>query len=84
MIRGRSFFAALFTTLTLTGAMAMALETPEYKVLERRDGFEIREYAAHIVAETEVDGDGKNAGEEGFRRIARYIFGPIASARRSP
>jgi hypothetical protein len=51
------------------------IEKPAYTVLEKRDGYEIREYEKYIVAETEVTGTRQEALSEGFRIIADYIFG---------
>lgn len=53
----------------------MANEQPDYEVLEQRDGYEIREYAPYIVAETVVDGSFKESGNKAFRILAGYIFG---------
>ena len=53
----------------------MSLETPEYKVLDKKDNFEIRLYNSFIVARTEVQTNFEEATTMGFRRIASYIFG---------
>ena len=37
--------------------------------------FEVRQYGARVVAETTVPGEWNDAGNEGFRRLAGYIFG---------
>ena len=75
--------------------VAMATEEPKHEVLEKRDGFEVRLYAPMVVAETRVEGEFGGGGNEGFRRIAGYIFGgndggrkiamtaPVAQERRS-
>ncbi len=52
-----------------------AIEKPAYTVLEKRNGYEIREYAPYIVAETTVTGDYDQATRAGFRLVADYIFG---------
>ena len=57
------------------GGAGVAYETPEYRVTETLGSIEIREYAPYLVAETIVDGTLETAGNEGFRRLARYIFG---------
>jgi hypothetical protein len=54
---------------------AIAIEKAKYTVLEKEDGFEIRKYDPQIVAETFVEGDLENAGNEGFRRLYAYISG---------
>lgn len=54
-------------------------EEPPFKV-ERRIGagdgeVEIRRYGSRIAAQTTIDADEEAARNEGFRRLARYIFG---------
>ncbi len=53
----------------------MAIEQSRYRVVQRFDDFEIREYAAQVVAETDVSGTRASAGNAGFRLLAGYIFG---------
>lgn len=52
-----------------------SVKTPEYTVIEKRDGYEVREYAPYIVAQVEVSGTHDEALNEGFRILAGYIFG---------
>ena len=67
---------AIITLLIWTGVQsAMAYEQPEYTVLEETADYEIREYAEHIVAEVNVDGDKNGSGNSAFRILAAYIFG---------
>lgn len=52
------------------------LEEPEYTVREVRDGYEIRVYPPHLVAETRVKSSDYWSGlNTGFRALADYIFG---------
>ena len=53
----------------------MAIEEPAYNVLVSEGNFELRRYAAYIVAETTVEGDFEAVGNEGFRRLVGYIGG---------
>lgn len=53
----------------------MALEKPSYEVLESDGDMELRHYEPYIVAETFVEAGFERAGNEGFRRLADYIFG---------
>lgn len=62
------------TTLLLAGN-AMAVEEAKYNVLREEDGFELREYESHILAETTVDGAFEDAGSEAFGRLFKYISG---------
>jgi hypothetical protein len=51
-------------------------EEPQFEVLfESSEGFEIRRYVATLQAQTVVAGDRDHAANEGFRRLAGYIFG---------
>ncbi|MDH3978028.1 MAG: heme-binding protein [Gammaproteobacteria bacterium] len=55
----------------------MSLETPEYTVLYSDGQIEYRQYDAYLISETIIKPeDGyKSAGNEGFRRLFRYITG---------
>jgi hypothetical protein len=63
-------------SLLIIPSNAMAIDEPKYTVIKKDDAIEIRLYQPYIVAETVVDsGDYDEASNEGFRRIAGYIFG---------
>ena len=74
----------LLTVSSLFGAKSVtAIEKAKYTVLEKEDGFEIRQYDPQIVAETFVAGQIKTVGNEGFTgsiticptyRSLRFIF----------
>ncbi|MCC6796032.1 MAG: heme-binding protein [Candidatus Hydrogenedentes bacterium] len=67
---------SLFAALALVGTVSVAaIETPEYTVVEKRDGYEIREYAPHIVAQVTMTGNFEESMNGGFRKLADYIFG---------
>ena len=51
------------------------VEEPAYTVEESDGDFEVRRYAPRVVAETVLTGTRDAASNEGFRRIAAYIFG---------
>lgn len=59
--------------ISLFGGYAMAIEQPEYRVLERDGAFELREYQPYMLAETEVDAGFMSAGNVAFGRLFRYI-----------
>lgn len=76
------FQTAIALSLFLIGApLAMAIEEPSYRVTEKAEPFEIREYPPLIVAQVEVPGDLSEASSAGFRLIANYIFGNNISVR---
>ncbi len=58
-----------------------AIEEPKYDVVTTAQGYEIREYAAYIIAETTVSGakDRDEAARKGFPIVAGYIFGDNTS-----
>lgn len=60
----------------------MAIETPRHRVLETYDDFEVREYPAYLVAETEVEGEQSEVGNEAFSRLGGYIFGKNRGAKK--
>lgn len=52
------------------------LEEPSYTVVSQHDGYEIRNYEPHIVAEATVTAAEYRSGlNNGFRLVADYIFG---------
>ena len=57
------------------GGEAVAYDSPKYRVASTIGAVEIREYEPYIVAETTVDGGLEDAGNQGFRILAKYIFG---------
>jgi hypothetical protein len=65
---------SIFTIPLITGD-AMAIERAKYTVVEREGNFELRQYEPHLVAETIVEGDFDEVGNEGFRRLFDYISG---------
>jgi len=60
----------------------MAIEEAKYKVLEKDNRFEIRDYAPHILAETVVEGDLEEAGNKAFNKLFRYISGDNRSRKK--
>jgi hypothetical protein len=65
---------SIFTLPSIIGD-AMAIERAKYTVVEREGNFELRQYEPYLVAETIVEGDFDEVGNEGFRRLFDYISG---------
>ncbi len=51
------------------------IDQPQYTVLIPNKNYEIRQYKSYIVAQTQVQGDYRQAASLGFRILADYIFG---------
>ncbi|MCA9357381.1 heme-binding protein [Candidatus Nomurabacteria bacterium] len=51
------------------------IEEPKFTTIEKRSGYEIRQYTPYIIAETDVIGEYNEATSKGFGIIADYIFG---------
>jgi hypothetical protein len=75
----RRGMAAMVSGMVLAGCSAFGIregtEQPRYTVLGLHEGVEIRRYAPRIAAETAVAAEEERARNDGFRRLARYIFG---------
>ena len=69
---------ALITTVFLTGCSVFGIRSasePAYQVLKDYHAIQIRHYPALLVAQTEINGDYKTSSNQGFQRLAGYIFG---------
>ena len=53
----------------------MAVEEPAFRTVLKDGDYEIRDYPALVVAETTATGSQWQAGNQGFRALAGYIFG---------
>jgi effector-binding domain-containing protein len=54
---------------------AQAVDEPSYGIVFKDGNFELREYEAFIIAETVVDANFSDAGNDGFRPLFKYISG---------
>jgi hypothetical protein len=77
-----SAFVAVAIAVSVFPEPAMAIEEPTFTVEKRFDEVEIRRYAPYVVAEVVVEADAEDAGNEGFRILAGYIFGKNKGERR--
>lgn len=67
--------ALLSLPMILASCVTVGIEKVQYDVLQKEGDFEVRQYAAYLVAETRVDSDFNEAGNIAFRRLFNYISG---------
>lgn len=60
---------------SIYGYFGSHVEQAEYSVIKKGDGYEVRNYPAHIVAQTTVSGPYQESMNKGFSIVAGYIFG---------
>lgn len=65
----------IILVVLLLGLPAMAIEEAPFALVERDGPFEIRDYAPHVLAVVEIEGDMEPAGNQAFRRLFGYISG---------
>jgi len=65
----------ILASVVQTFGVRVGTERPPYTILETAGPVEIRRYEPRLAAETTVASDEMSARNEGFRRIAGYIFG---------
>ena len=57
------------------GCASNRISEAKYSVVEKDGKFELRDYEPQIVAETIVNADFENAGDEAFERLFKFISG---------
>ena len=67
--------AALMTTACSTVGVRSGTEEPAYQSVATVGAIDIRLYGERIAAQTVVTGNSDTARNQGFRRLAGYIFG---------
>jgi effector-binding domain-containing protein len=77
--RGRRLAYGAVGALAVLGAgwflyREKSVEKPNYRLVEEDGEFEIREYPELVVAETVVQGGREHGLDQGFARLADYIF----------
>jgi hypothetical protein len=75
MINTLIIFVVIILIWSIWGFFGSNVERADYIVEKKMKGYEIREYPAHIVAQTRVQGPHGESMSNGFRIIAGYIFG---------
>lgn len=61
--------------LLLISGASFSAEEAKYSIIDSNDGFEVRYYDSHILAEVIVPGDFEEAGSTAFRPLFNYITG---------
>jgi len=67
--------AILLVWTAISYFLNRSIKTPEYTVVEKSAGYEIRSYKPYLTAQVEVSGTYDEAISQGFRILADYIFG---------
>jgi peptide-methionine (S)-S-oxide reductase len=68
-------FAVIMVLWSAWGFFGSRVEQAEYTVVQKMNGYEIREYPERILAQTTVQGPYGDSMNSGFSIIAGYIFG---------
>ena len=55
--------------------VVMAIEEPKYSVVSKTEAFEVRDYEPVLIAQTYVESEFEEAGNQAFKILADYIFG---------
>lgn len=84
MKRKYLYLAAALIPLVLLAMALLTIDEPRHQIVDTPDGFELRDYAPYIVAETEVTADFAQASDPAFRRLVDYVQGNNVGGRRLP
>ena len=68
-------FIVIIALWSIWGFFGSRVEQADYIVVKKMNDYEIREYQAHIVAQTTVKGSYGESMSSGFSIVAGYIFG---------
>ena len=66
---------AFLATANATAETYKGYEMPPFDVVGQADGYQLRDYGAHILAHVRVEGGLQTTASRGFRALAGYIFG---------
>ena len=67
--------AILILSTAVLSEPLIAIEKPQFELVDEVGRLEVRKYQGNIVARTLVTGSFEDAGNMGFKRLAGYIFG---------
>ena len=75
VLTAAALVAGIAFVADLSWSLVTRVKEPSYSVVMKDGDFEVRTYEPRVVAETVVQGGWDASGNEGFRRVAGYIFG---------
>lgn len=84
-ITAMKLITIILTLVIMTGCTVAGVRNSEeaaHKVLFEQDNIQIRLYEKSLIAQTTTRGDYKGSGNEGFKRLAGYIFGDNQSSQK--
>ncbi|MCF7990881.1 MAG: heme-binding protein [Thiohalocapsa sp.] len=76
--------ATILAVIGIIVLAAMSVPEPDFDVVDKGDGFELRRYAPFVVAETDVEGTFEDASTKAFPLLVGYIKGNNYGGRSVP
>jgi len=67
-------FLTLFASF-ITLHTSFGIEKPEFNIIQKKEPYEIRLYKPYLLAETQIKANYQDAQNNGFKKLAAYIFG---------
>lgn len=67
--------AVTAAALWVGSGMAGSYDEPRWELISEHEEFDLRRYEPYLIAETDVEGGFRGAGNRAFRILAGYIFG---------
>ena len=78
------FLLSMGVLAALSGGNLMAIEEPKFTIIENNSDFEIRKVSSYWVVEITIEGDEKEAGNQAFRPLFKYISGENQASEKIP
>lgn len=75
IIYGSIIVSIIFIGLVIFSLVSSNVEHPKYTVVKSHGAIEIREYESQLVAQVTVEGPRDEAINNGFKKLADFIFG---------
>jgi len=84
MQRKHLIIAAVLVPTVMVALALLSIDEPDFKVVDKTDGYELRRYQSIVVAETKVRGGFEEASVPAFKRLVDYIQGDNFGGRKMP